>query len=303
MEVNASAKHGRLLVIGNFDGVHLGHQAVLQSAAQTAAEAELRASVLTFEPHPAQVLGRTPPPLLTTSARKRELVSEVAPEVEFIGWPFTRQTADLSPQEFAREVLVENLSARIVVVGQNFRFGKDRAGDLASLERLGKELGFVARVEALRGDEQGPFSSTRVRQALSEGRVRDARDVLGRWHRMTGKVAVGDGRGRTLGFPTANLHEIAVALPLEGVYCGLSPDSKGASRPCVVSIGRRPTVERPRSVEVHLLDFDGDLYGAPLSVDLVARLRDIERFPDVAALTAQISRDIGQARELLSLVE
>ncbi len=295
-----AAASRRLLVIGNFDGVHLGHQAVLGEAVYEADARGLRPTVLTFDPHPAAVLGRPTRPMLTTSQQKKELLRQLEPSLEVVILEFDHHLAALTPEQFARRILKERLNAKVVVVGQNFRFGRGRAGDLQVLERLGKELGFVARAEPLRGDESGPFSSTRIRQALEAGDVAGAARLLGRPHLVFGRVERGDQRGRTLGFPTANLEEIPVAIPAEGVYFGWAHSSGLESKEAVVNIGTRPTVGRPSAVEVHLLDYEGDLYGQELSVELLGRLRPVQRFADVQQLKLQIGKDIDRARELMA---
>lgn len=302
MEIEASAPHARLLVIGNFDGVHLGHQAVLRGAVEEARARGLRASVLTFEPHPAAVLGRQAPPLLTTLTRKRELIEEIAADLQFIAWPFTAQTAALSPRSFAERILTKELRAQVVMVGKNFRFGKHRAGDLETLRQLGDELGFEARAEELRGDDQGSFSSTRVRQSLAAGDVEAARKVLGRPHRVAGRVVPGARRGRILGFPTANLEELDVALPADGVYCGTCLLPGGETRTAVANLGPRPTLSRPHALEVHLLDFAGELYGEHLRLDLLSRVRGVQKFPDVESLRAQIAADVLESRRRLDVL-
>lgn len=287
----------RLLVIGNFDGVHLGHRAVLDRALREARVQDLAPSVLTFDPHPAVVLGREAPPMLTLHEDKVRLLSRLDPALEVVTWRFTPELAASSPEEFAREVLVRALSARIVVVGQNFRFGRGRSGDLAVLGRLGEELGFSARSEPLQGDAEGPYSSTRIRQALDAGDVAGASALLGRDHFVSGTVQAGDGRGKQLGFPTANLAGIAVAVPGDGVYAGLADFGEGP-RLAVMNIGTRPTFTQGRAFEVHVVSGAPDLYGQKLTVHFHARLRATQRFAGIPELTAQIAADVAAARRL-----
>lgn len=295
----------RLVVIGNFDGVHRGHQCVLSGAVRQARQQGILPTVLTFHPHPSLVLGKTVRPPLTSLERKIELLREIDGGLEVVVHPFTKELAALSPQQFVKSVLCDELSARIVVVGENFRFGRDRGGDLTELRRLGRTLGFVARAEPLHGDAAGAFSSTRVRQALGQGDVRAAREVLGRSHRITGTVVRGDQRGRTLGFPTANLDQIEELLPAHGVYrarvCVLSPADVRAETlgTAVVNVGGRPTVGRPDTVEAHVLDYEGDLYEKKLAIDFEQRLREVQRFDSIQELTAQIGRDVRAARDAL----
>ena len=292
---------GTLVVIGNFDGVHLGHRAVLESSSEEARALGLATVALTFDPHPSVVLGRPALPVLTTLDRKLELLGSIAPELTAVVEPFTTELSRWSPEQFAERVLHEHLRARIVVVGKNFRFGLGRAGDLSTLAELGERLGFSARAEPLRGDAKGPYSSSRVRAALAEGNLSECEEVLGRPHSLSGIVAHGAGRGRTIGVPTANLEAVPEALPPYGVYaCVVDRLESGALRAlarAVVNVGERPTLGAGFSVEAHLFDFDGDLYGQRLRLHLCARLREERRFDGIEALRAQIARDMAVARE------
>lgn len=301
------SSRARIVAIGNFDGVHLGHQAVLADASRDAEARDLVASALTFTPHPAEALGRTAPPLLTTLARKIELFRRVAPTVEPVVERFDRAFAEQTPAEFAERVLAQKLHARVVVVGHNFRFGHGRAGDFALLSKLGEALGFETRSQTLLGDATGPFSSTRVREALARGALDEASAMLGRPHMVSGTVIKGDQRGRTIGFPTCNLGGVSEALPAFGVYAVEvdREDETGARALArgVANIGVRPTVNdgAPRaSVEVYLFDVDADLYGARLRVHLIERLRPEQKFDGIAALKAQIARDADDARARLA---
>jgi riboflavin kinase/FMN adenylyltransferase len=296
---------GSLVAIGNFDGVHRGHQAVLAFAARAAAERGLRAKLLTFFPHPATVLGRTPPPLLTTQARKRELCARHAPTVEFVERVFDLDFASQSPADFA-ESLVRNDQTKMVVVGKNFRFGKARAGDFAELERLGHALGFEAASEELKGDVSGAWSSTRIRKAIADGALDDATEMLGRCHSVSGRVVRGKELGRTIGFPTANLSDVRELLPPSGIYAVLvdriSPDGRvEALAKGAMSLGTNPTTDATddMKLEVHLLDTSADLYGSELRVHLVRRLRPEARFDGLDALVKQIALDVEQTRALL----
>ncbi|MEP7048747.1 MAG: bifunctional riboflavin kinase/FAD synthetase [Pseudomonadota bacterium] len=295
---------GSLVAIGNFDGVHLGHRAVISAAALEARESDLRPLVLTFNPHPAEVLGRGVRPPLTVLGRKVELIERLGPDLRVVVEPFTVDLSVLTPAEFAREFVVELLGAKVVIVGENFRFGHERAGDLSSLVWLGKELGFRAHASALSGDAQGAYSSTRVRAALAAGDLAAVEAVLGRPHSLSGTVVLGAQRGRTIDVPTANLGGVAEALPPYGVYAVLvdrvidgAASTLGTG---VANIGLRPTVSGGFSVEVHLLDFAGDLYGATLRVHLAARLRAEQKFAGLAELKAQIATDIEHARAALA---
>jgi riboflavin kinase/FMN adenylyltransferase len=289
-----------LVAIGNFDGVHLGHRAVLASARALAQKGGLALVVLTFDPHPSEVLGRGHHAVLTPLDRKVELLTRLDPEIHVVVEPFTKELSLQTPRTFASDLLRGLLHAAIVVVGQNFRFGHQRAGDLALLSELGTELGFEARAESLAGDGSGAYSSSRIRAALAAGRVDEAARLLGRPHALTGKVIRGDGRGRTIGIPTANLDGVEELVPPAGVYAALVdrvlPDGARRLGTAAVNIGVRPTVQAGFSIEAHVLDLDEDLYGSALRLHLVSRLRDETRFPSLDALVLQIRRDVEATR-------
>lgn len=296
---------GSLVVIGNFDGVHRGHQAVLTAVARRSAERQLAPKMLTFEPHPAVTLGRQPPALLTTIDRKRELVKRACPGIELVVREFTREFAAQSPEQFVDRILVDQLAAKVVMVGRNFRFGAQRAGGIDDLERLGAQRGFEVFAEPLVSDSQGAWSSTRARGLIAAGDMRGAAQVLGRPHMVSGQVAHGEQRGRTLGFPTCNLPDMAEALPPFGVYAVLvDVVDNGVAHALakgVANIGVRPTVGGTTAplLEAHLFDLERDLYGCVLRVHLVVKLRDEQRFPGLEALKAQIAADCERAREAL----
>lgn len=297
-----------LVVIGNFDGVHRGHHAVLSSAVNEARAKSLQPVVLTFDPHPAVVLRGAEPKVLTTPLRRTELITREFPDMRVVVEPFTRELSLLTAREFVEQLLLARLGARAVVVGGNFRFGKGREGDVATLSRLGEELGFEARGEELRADEAGAFSSSRARRAIVAGELPEATRVLGRPHAVSGVVIRGDGRGKTIGIPTANLGEVPELLPKNGVYSCLvdriGTDGKALALARGVSnIGVRPTVGAGLSIEAHLFDFDDDLYGTRLRIHLVGRLRDEQRFSGLDELVEQIRRDIERARNELVTLE
>ena len=291
---------GSLVAIGNFDGVHIGHQAVLSGAVKEAATRGLAPLVLTFHPHPSVVLGRGARPMLTSIERKVELIARVGDALAVVIEPFTKELAAHTPRQFVEDLLARQLGAKLVIVGQNFRFGNRRAGDLDTLRELGGELGFEARAEPLVGDDAGAFSSTRVRDALARGDLSTVERLLGRPHSLCGVVIVGDRRGRALGFPTANLGDVPEALPPHGVYvCAVDRvDAGGASRLAggVANIGVRPTVAAGAAIEVHLFDFEGDLYGERLRMHLLRRLRAEKKFSGLDELKTQIERDCAEAR-------
>jgi riboflavin kinase/FMN adenylyltransferase len=294
-----------LVAIGNFDGVHLGHQAVLTKAVRDAIDMGLTPVALTFEPHPTVAVGRPAPACLTTAERKIELIGRVHPEIRVVVQHFDAAFASLTPEQFVRTVLVDKLRARGVRVGENFRFGAHRSGDLQTLFEMGRAFGFEAQIEPLLGDDHGRYSSTRARECIARGDLGAVRRVLGRPHALCGKVVEGQRRARTLGFPTANLCWVQEALPPHGVYAvavDIVDDNRNAARLStgVCNIGVRPTVDAGFAVEVHLFDVDQDLYGRRLRTHLIHRIRSERKFPDINALKAQIAEDALQARASLA---
>lgn len=297
----------RLVAIGNFDGVHLGHQHLIVAVVEQARTLGLIPTVLTFDPHPSAVLGRQGLPLLTRMDAKVRLLQQLSPELDVAVHPFTLELASLTPAAFVREILVGQYGAGHVVVGANFRFGAGRSGNLESLQHLGRELGFSADAMPLlkQGDEV--ISSSRIRSLVSSGQVDAASVLLGRPHVTTGEVVHGDAIGRTLGFPTANLSDIAELVPGFGVYAcrvNIVGDSGREGIWAAASIGVRPTLRDqggppPVRVEVHLIDQQLDLYGRTLAVQWVHRVRGEERFASLDELKAQIQRDVDDARRLL----
>jgi riboflavin kinase/FMN adenylyltransferase len=293
------------VVIGNFDGVHRGHVAVLREAVAEAAKHGLEPLLLTFDPHPAVVLHDIPSRVLTTMDRRVELVTRVDARLRVVVEPFTRELAELEPRAFVEELLLENLGARRVVVGQNFCFGRGRSGDVGTLAALGRELGFEARALALVGDDQGTYSSSRARAAIAGGHLPEAERVLGRPHAISGVVEHGEARGRSIGFATANLGSVPELMPPDGVYACLVDRLFDDGRVevlgrAVANHGVRPTLAAGRAFEAHLLDFEGDLYGQRLRVHLVERLREERHFGGLDALRAQIAADVAAARQALA---
>jgi riboflavin kinase / FMN adenylyltransferase len=296
-------------VVGNFDGVHRGHQAVLGEAVASARAQGLVPTVLTFDPHPGAVVGSGAPPALTTLERRADLVGELGVE-RMVVRTFDAAFAAWEPERFARELVAEALRAKVVVVGQNFRFGAGRAGDLALLRAVGARVGFEVRVHAIARDALGPFSSSRARDAVAAGDLDEVGRVLGRPHSLSGTVVRGDERGRTLGFPTANLGDVPEMLPANGVYAVRVEQfdtASGQYAPLaggVTNVGVRPTLrgtagEPRRTIETFVLGFSGDLYGERLRLQLVARLRPEQKFASLEELKDQIARDVAQARAKL----
>lgn len=287
--------------MGNFDGVHLGHRAVIEAAAR-AADAPL--GIITFEPHPREVFRPEGAPfrLMNAEARANRLARLGVQHLYEL--PFGPVLSGLTPDSFARDVLVDGLGVRHVTVGADFCFGKERAGNVQTLTDLGRQMGFGVTAVPLLGAGDAEYSSTAIRKALAEGRTRDAERMLGHWHRIEGEVIHGNKRGRDFGWPTANMRMEGLHLPRLGVYAVLVDVLTGPDRlSCrgVASLGVRPMFGRNApNLEVHLFDFQGDLYGQHLSVALVEFLRDEEKFDSVETLIAQIQADADQARAILA---
>lgn len=289
---------GSAVTIGVYDGIHRGHQAVL--ADLRARSADLPLAVITFDPHPMTVLApERAPLLLTTQEHKLELLERVGVDIVAV-LEFDLETAAMSPEAFVEEVLVKRLRARLVAVGVDFRFGRHRAGDLELLQRLGAVHGFEVDGIELIGHEM-PYSSTGIRRLIAAGDVVSAAECLGRPYELRGAVVAGDGRGRQIGFPTANLDiPKGIAIPRRGVYAVTAVIDGGAHRG-VVNVGVRPTFGGDREVvEVHLIDHDRDLYGMDVGIEFVARLRDERRFDGVDSLVAQIRADVAEANARLA---
>ncbi|TRW96895.1 bifunctional riboflavin kinase/FAD synthetase [Paracoccus sp. M683] len=297
-----TSARGTSAALGNFDGVHLGHRSVIETAHQARPDAPL--SVITFEPHPRQFFAPDAPGfrLMNAEARANRLARLGVQHLFQL--PFGPVLAGLTPEAFAREVLCDGLGLAHVTVGQDFCFGKGRAGDAQTLCDLGRAMGFGVTIAPLVGRDGQDFSSTAIRRALSDGRVREAETMLGHWHRIEGEVIHGEKRGRELGWPTANMSVEGLHLPRLGVYAVLVDVLTGPDRGPyrgVASLGVRPMFGKNHpNLEVHLFDFAGDLYGQHISVALVEFLRDEQKFDGLQALIDQIQSDADQARALLA---
>ncbi|MDX1658594.1 MAG: bifunctional riboflavin kinase/FAD synthetase [Nitriliruptorales bacterium] len=290
-----------VVTIGVFDGVHRGHQAIIGRARKEAADRRCRSVVVTFDRHPEEVVRpEAAPAYLQTLDAKIETLT--AQEVDLVVvLAFTPELSQLSPDQFVSRVLAGPLAATAVVVGENFRYGHRAAGDIDTLAAAGAAHGFEVDPVALIDDGDHTISSTAIRERLRDGDVAWATDALGRPYRLRGVVGRGEGRGRSIGVPTANLDlEVNLVVPAVGVYAGRArvlPDD--ATHRCVTNIGSRPTFGgQDVTVEAHLLDIDRDLYGRELEVGFEARLRDERRFDGPEELVAQIHRDIERARGL-----
>lgn len=298
--------------IGVFDGVHKGHQALIGRAVELAHKRDLPSVVLTFDPHPSEVVRPgSHPAQLTTLGRKAELVEQLGVDV-FCVLPFTAELSRVPADEFVHELLVERLHVAAVVVGQNFTFGHLAVGNVSLLREFGHRFGFVTEGAPLitvphnGNDADMVFSSTYIRACIDAGDVVAAAAALGRPHRLEGIVVRGDGRGRELGYPTANLSTARfAAVPSDGVYACWFVHAPGHTTPkrlrAAVSVGSNPTFSgRERRVEAFVLDLDEDLYGQRVGLDFVARLRDMERYDTVGALVEQVGKDVERTRELLT---
>ena len=299
-----------VVTLGNFDGVHTGHRAVLGRTVEAARAAGARAVAVTFDPHPLQVLRPERAPQLITGLQQRLTLIEATDMDAALVLAFTPELAAWEPEQFVRLVLVQPLRASAVVVGRDMRFGHRGSGDVSTLAALGAQHGFVVEVvEDLAPDDGSRRASSGwVRELLSVGDVATAAVLLGRPHRVSGRVVHGDHRGRELGYPTANLdQDVDGMVPADGVYAGwlLRPSLAQAAPerllPAAISIGTSPTFDGvQRRVEAYALDrTDLDLYGEDVSLELVHRLRPTVRFDDVPALVEQMAQDVAQCRELL----
>ena len=292
-----------VVTTGTFDGVHLGHQAILRYLVARARAIGGVPTVVTFSPHPREVVTGEPVPLLTTLDERADLLAALGVE-RFVVLPFSRDLSLLEPEAYVEDVLRGTVGLREIVIGYDHRFGRGRAGDRATLERLGARDGFTVDVIPEQIERGITVSSTQVRRLLEAGDAEGAAALLGRPYRLTGTVVHGDARGRLIGYPTANVeptHRRKV-VPKIGVYAVRVTLRDGAAYGGMMNVGRRPTFETDGAVraEVHLFDFSGDLYGRTVCVDVVARLRDEMRFDRVEALVARLGEDRAEALAALT---
>ncbi len=297
---------GSVVTVGTFDGIHRGHQVILSEIVRRARARSGRSVLITFFPHPQEVLrGTGPVQLLTPADERAALLDHIGLDL-LVVVPFTRDFSMLSSTEFVEDVIVRRVGLAEVVLGYDHAFGHNREGSVETFRRLAPTHGFaVDQIEAVELDT-AVISSSRIRALLrDEGDVRRAADLLGRPYRIAGEVVQGDQRGRIIGYPTANLaptDPVRKLLPRRGVYAVRATLPDGTTRGGMMNLGTRPTVrpDQPESIEAHLFDYSGDLYGQPLALDLVARLRDEQKFASLAALTAQLARDESAARAVLA---
>jgi riboflavin kinase / FMN adenylyltransferase len=293
---------GAVITVGTFDGVHRGHWRVLETLVAEAHRRELRAVLVTFEPHPLRVVRPdAAPPLLSSRAEKIEVLAQFGIDRVAV-LTFDARLAALPPRRFIEDVLIARFGLHCLVMGYDHGFGRDRAGDIATIESIRAELGFDVVVVPPRELAEHPISSTRIRQALAAGDVESAARALGRPYGLRGTVVTGDGLGRELGFPTANIQpdEPAKLLPAEGIYavrvfCGRERYDG------LLHLGKRPTfADASPRIEVHLLDFAGELYDRTLDIRFCRRLREVERFDTAAALVAAMMRDVAAGRAVFA---
>ena len=291
-------RQGCVLSIGNFDGIHLGHHAVLSRLLKEAERLQVPATVMTFEPQPAELFAGNNAPARLSRLRDKFVQLEKLQLDRLLCVSFTHEFANLSANEFIEELLIKKLNVKFLVVGDDFHFGYQRLGDFASLQEAGKKYGFEVVDTRSLSQDACRVSSTRIRSALAKGQLQQAEQMLGRKYSIAGRVGHGRKLGRTIGVPTANLFLKRRVSPVSGVFVVsvLGIDDKVYRG--VANIGSRPTVQGERQqLEVHIFDFQGDLYGLQLEVSLEKKLRDEVRFDSFAELKVQIDKDIQQAKE------
>jgi riboflavin kinase/FMN adenylyltransferase len=290
-----------VITLGNFDGIHLGHQELVRMVIRRAQDIKGRSIVLTFRPHPLKVLAPEKcPPLISIYEEKIQLFEKLGIDV-LVKIPFSLHFAEMSPRAFVKDILCDLLGAKEIFVGYNYKFGKGREGNTETLKQMGKEYGFsVHEVEQISvGGEV--ISSTKIRQMLTAGEVEHAAKLLGRPYAITGIVIKGDSRGKALGFPTANIASKHAIIPSNGVYA-VKLLAREKCLDGVVNIGLRPTFDtKSLAIEVHVFDFNEDLYGEEITLFFIGKLRDERKFETAEALIGQIRKDVGTAKEVLAL--
>ncbi len=297
---NIRPKHQQCVAtIGNFDGVHVGHRTILEALKQQAFELNANVCVITFEPQPREYFQGDEAPVRLSSLREKLALLAGNGVDQVLCLPFNERLRSLSADEFVLQVLVKGLGIRYLIVGDDFRYGCDRKGGFSHLEAMGDKYGFEVYDTQTVLMKQGRVSSTRIRQALAENNLKAAQSMLGRPFTMIGRVIKGQQLGRTLGFPTANIRVCRHQLPLQGVFA-VRTLVNGHRFDAVANLGVRPSVAGiDPLLEVHMLDFMGDLYGQTLQVEFVAKIRDEQKFESLEALRAAITNDVKSARKLL----
>jgi riboflavin kinase / FMN adenylyltransferase len=288
------------ITIGNFDGVHKGHQALFQRVKQLAEALNGESVVVTFDPHPLEVLfPQKTPSFITSHRHKLDLIASCGIDATIV-IPFDHKFAQMSAREFVEAILVEKIGAKAIVVGHDYRFGNSREGDIAFLSRLGEQYGF--KVETVSGlmVNDTVVSSTAIRQMIASGNIKEANKLLGRFFEVAGTVIPGRKRGVGLGFPTANIRMPAITSPLTGVYV-IQAEVDGKTYGGAANLGYNPTFgDNDLSLEAHLFDFDQDIYGKHITIRFVDRLRDELRFSNPDELATQIRKDVDTAKEILA---
>ena len=300
---NLRPRHrGCAATIGNFDGVHLGHQSVLGQLAQRAAELQVPVTVVLFEPQPREYFApQSAPPRLTRFREKVEALRRFGVD-RIVCLRFDQRLAGMTPEDFIRRILLDGLGVKYLVVGDDFRFGKDRVGTFSMLQQAGDAHGFPVVNMHTFGIEGSRVSSTRIREALAAGDLATAEALLGRQFRLSGRVAHGDKRGRQIGFPTANIHLHRTATPVSGVFAVEMFGLPHEPVPGIANVGTRPTVDGTRTLlEVNLFNFSGNIYGCHVQVEFLHKIREERRFASIEALKVQIEQDVLQARGYFGL--
>jgi len=291
---------GSVITLGNFDGLHLGHQELVRKVVRRAKEMGARSIVVTFRPHPLKILAPEKcPPLISIYEEKIRLFEKLGIDV-LVKIPFSLEFAKMTPGDFVKGILCDMLGAKEIFVGFNYRFGRGREGNIATLKTLGERLGFTVReVEQVSLDGE-VISSTKIRHLLREGDVEHAARLLGRTYTITGIVVKGDGRGKELGFPTANIAPKHSIIPAHGVYA-VRLLVRDRLYDGIANIGMRPTFDRNvLTVEVHIFDFNEDIYGEDISLYFIGKIRAEKKFGSAGELIQQIRTDVGVAKDLLS---
>jgi len=289
-----------VITLGNFDGIHIGHQELVSMVIRRAKELKGQSMVVTFRPHPLKILAPEKcPPLISIYEEKIRLLEKLGIDV-LVKIPFSLDFAAMTPRDFVKDILCGLLGAKEIFVGYNYRFGRGREGTTETLKKMGEEFGFsVNEVEQISHNGKA-VSSTAIRQLLKDGRVEDAADLLGRPYALIGIVVHGDSRGRQLGFPTANIVSRHVIIPSDGVYA-VKVAARDRCYDGVANIGFRPTFDKQTlAIEVHLFDFDEDLYGEEVTLFFLSKIREERKFESADALIRQISKDIEEAKSILA---
>ena len=286
-----------VIALGNFDGVHLGHQEILKRVVEKAKKKGGTGIVVTFEPHPLKILSPEKcPPLIISFRDKAELLEQVGIDI-LICLHFDREFSELSPSEFVNKIIIEGIGAKEVLVGYDFAFGKKRGGDTNTLKKLGERLGFNVNIVEPISVENKIVSSTLIRNLIKEGNVREAAVYLGRHYSIRGRIVGGDKRGKKLGFPTANIHPHHELIPKDGVYIGEVRLHDNKNYKSLINVGTRPTFgEHDLNIEAFILDFDKDIYGEFLKVAFLERIRDEIRFETSELLIKQMNKDLQDAK-------